>query len=439
MQSNKIGIGCRTKKNFLIVSNSLEMKAIERHTYSDLLVKLAVELYLFTNCGFQKVSDLICYLNNFFKLGLERTPCANSIENWVKKSGYHIYHQNPSDFSEKNYATIVDESMMLGSEKMLLTLGVEAEKTNDNALKHNDIKVLNISVAEKWNSESVKENLKETEKKVGHSSLYSISDNDTKLRKAFRERGSLWIRDIGHTIALLIEKVYGEDACFKELTKNLSAVKIREVMRPSSYLLPPRQRTMARFMNLSTIIQWAIKIYNNFSKLSNEEAKNFTFVKKHFPLIEELEQIFNCVNEILKQAKNEGYSKKKIKSYIRKIKKNLTIQSSRVQQVKLSLCEYLEEEKQKIPTSKNNWHCSSDIIESLLGIYKQRQSRNKLNGVTPYVLVIPLVAAAGHKSKPSNIDFKEKLENVFMKDLTQWKSDNLTENLVVKRRKKLVA
>jgi hypothetical protein len=429
----------RAKKNFLTVSNSLEIKRINRHTYPDLVVKLAVELYLFTHCGFQKVSELLSYLNIFFGLQLEKIPCANSIENWVKKSGYNIYHQSPSAFSEKDYAQIVDESMMLGSEKMLLTLGVEAQKVNDNALQHKDIKVLNLSVAEKWNSETVKANLQETEKKTGHPPLYSISDNDSKLRKAFRERGCQWIRDIGHTVATLIEQVYGEDAVFKRFIKNLLEVKVREVMRAGSYLLPPRQRTIARFMNLSPIIQWAIKMYHNFSKLSDEETKTFLFVKEYFPLIEELEQIFNCVNCILKQAKNEGYSKKKIKDYIREIQDSLTHQSSRVQQVKLSLCAYLEEEKRKLPASNSIWHCSSDVIESMFGIYKYRQPRNKLNGITPYVLVIPLVAAAGHKSEPSGIDFKENLEGVFMKDLTQWKENNLTENLVVKRRKKLAA
>jgi len=367
------------------------------------------------------------------KLTQENAALKKSLQQKDKKINSLTY------FSKKEYATIIDESMMLGSEKMLITLGVDAEKTNNNALQYSDIKVLNISVDEKWNSEKIKENLVETEKKVGHCPLYSISDNDTKLRKALRENGRKWIRDIGHTIALLIEKVYGEDVNFKEFTKYLSSVKIREVMRPSSYLLPPRQRTIARFMNLSPIIQWAIKIYKNFSKLSKEEAKNFKFVKKHFSLIEELEQVFNCVNDILKQAKNEGYSKKKIKDYIRKIKKSLTLQSSRVQQVKIELCTYLEEEMQKLPTSKSLWHCSSDIIESMFGMYKFKQSRNKLNGITPYVLVIPLVAAAGHKSKPSKIDFKRNLDGVFMKDLNQWKIDNLTENLVVKRRKKLAA
>jgi hypothetical protein len=43
----------------------------------------------------------------------------------------------------------------------------------------------------------------------------------------------------------------------------------------------------------------------------------------------------------------------------------------------------------------------------------------------------------GAGDKPSQVNFKTSLENVFMKDLTDWTKDNLTENLAVKRRHKL--
>jgi len=428
------------KKKFLTISNPLEMKRIDRHSYPDLIVKFTVEIcMLLSGCGFQKVSDLLSYLNNFFQLGLHKIPCANSIENWVKKSGYNIYHQAPKEFAEKEYAVIIDESMMLGSEKMFLSLGVEAAKLDNDALKHGGVKVLNIAVDKTWNSETVKENLEETEKKAGHRPLYAISDNDSKLSKALREKGYTWIRDIGHTMARLIEQIYSKSEDFTRFSKLTSAVKTREVMRPSSYLLPPRQRTVARFMNLSSTISWSMDIYRNFSKLSDEEAGNFGFVKTYYPLVEELGQVFNCVDNILKQAKKNGFTKELIAGYVKDIQNSLTHQGARVQSVKSALCAYLEEEKEKLPDEKTCWHCSSDIIESLFGAYKYRRARNPLNGITPYVLVIPLMSAVGHEAKTSNIDFKNHLESVYMKDLDRWKENVLTENLAVKRRKILVA
>jgi hypothetical protein len=45
----------------------------------------------------------------------------------------------------------------------------------------------------------------------------------------------------------------------------------------------------------------------------------------------------------------------------------------------------------------------------------------------------------GEEYKPSSVDFKSCLEYVFMKDLETWKTNNLTENLAVKRNVKLVS
>jgi hypothetical protein len=45
----------------------------------------------------------------------------------------------------------------------------------------------------------------------------------------------------------------------------------------------------------------------------------------------------------------------------------------------------------------------------------------------------------GEGNKPSPVDFKSSLKNVYMKDLETWKNDNLTENLAVKRARKLVS
>ena len=36
------------------------------------------------------------------------------------------------------------------------------------------------------------------------------------------------------------------------------------------------------------------------------------------------------------------------------------------------------------------WNASSDVIESLFGIYKAKKSPNPLHGVTPFVLLLPL-------------------------------------------------
>ncbi|OAV63872.1 hypothetical protein Barb6_03492 [Bacteroidales bacterium Barb6] len=60
--------------------------------------------------------------------------------------------------------------MMSGSDKMLLSLGVNAEKKSDVPLRRSDVRVLDISVASSWNSTGIKAVLAATKKKEGEAS-----------------------------------------------------------------------------------------------------------------------------------------------------------------------------------------------------------------------------------------------------------------------------
>jgi hypothetical protein len=51
----------------------------------------------------------------------EELPSINSIANWVQKSGYSLYKETGAEDYPEGYALIVDESMMVGSEKLFLT------------------------------------------------------------------------------------------------------------------------------------------------------------------------------------------------------------------------------------------------------------------------------------------------------------------------------
>jgi hypothetical protein len=399
-----------------------------------------VLLYTQCNISFRTVSRILHILNEFFGFGITSIPCPNSIENWVKKGGYRIYHDSPKDAISENYGLIIDESIMVGNEKMILTLGVAAEKKDDRALQKKDVCVLNMSVASSWNSTEIKKILEKVEEKVGKSPDYVVSDNDSKLDKSIREKGYIHLRDVGHSIALQIEKVYAKSDKLKDYLTSLAAVKAKEVMRPASYLLPPTQRSIARFMNLSKLINWGKQILNNFPRLNAEEKKAFDFLKSSHALLDELSTVFNSINIILKKIKTKGMSKKNIADSISILEAELNNEDNiRFKQVKENVKTYLEEESLKLKDDTCCWHGSSDIIESIFGYYKFRKSKNRLDGITPYVLLLPLVTHLEGVSKPSEMNFKHALESVSMKDLKNWQNTNLTENLAVKRKKILAA
>ena len=141
------------------------------------MIKLGVSLVCGCGLGLRSAVKVLRFLNEIFDLGYEEIPCHNSLQNWVEKSGYYVYTHSELKSEAIPYGIILDESIQIGTEKLLLSLGVGAEKTNPSALKINDVEVLDISVAKSWNGDKIGQKLKETTKHFDKTPVYVISDN----------------------------------------------------------------------------------------------------------------------------------------------------------------------------------------------------------------------------------------------------------------------
>lgn len=412
---------------------------IKRHKYSDLLVGICVDIYVGSHCGFRATSKIIRCLNERLGWGLASTPSMGSIKNWVEKSGYSIYNEPKEKFQDDDYAIITDESMMLGSEKLLLTLGVKSNKDNQGALSFQEIDVLDISVKRSWNGEKIKDVLANIENKAKKAPSYVLSDNANTISKAVKNKGYKHIRDVGHTLAMFIERKYKNNDMFIAYTKAIAGVKVRENMKPTGYLLPPKQRAIARFMNIAPIIQWSKQILKCYDKLPENEQLVFSFIKGHRQIVEELNEIILACRDISDCLKNNGLSYKTIKHCLETVK---PMQNSKIQgvvDISKSFGQYLIELKDNLPDKDAIWHVSSDIIESCFGCYKSRMSCNLLDGVTRHVLILPILTRLAPKTGIININYKNALEQYLLSDLSRWSVDNLSDSMTVKRRKMLKA
>ena len=411
------------------------MRPIKRHSYPDFIVKLCVNLYVRTRCGFRGVVTIISILNELLSLDL-KIPSFNVIANWVKKSGFSVYKEAGSELKKEEYGVISDESMMIGSQKILLTVGVKA-KHKGKPLTHSEVNVLGMNVRSSWNGASIATELQNVSEKVGHKPLYAISDNASTLKKGIRESNLLHILDISHTLGIIMKRIYDKEEEFNSYMKELAQIKFKEIMNQTAYLLPPKQRTIARFLNLSQIIDWSNKILHNYCHLSKDEKKTFSFVLNYASLIEELKKVLSCINLIEHEIKHKGISGNSLTVCMKYTKQKLFMGNERMIKIAEQILEYLKEEKNKLPSADVCWHASSDIIESMFGVFKCRKSPNSLNGVTPFIFFLPLYTHLNNKKKRISFDFKQCLESVFMSDIDDWRKINLPENQATKRMKKL--
>lgn len=391
-------------------------------------------LYSRGECGLRTVVSILGILNEVFNDVLGEVPVYNSIGNWVKKYGLATYNSSGEELRDEDFAQMVDDCMLVGNEKLLITLAIPSEHQG-KPLSHSEVKVLDMAVSKSWSGEKIKKQLEKASKKTGHAPKYVISDNASIMNKGIRLFNIPHHRDISHSLGLLLEKTYKEADDFKKYLKKMSTAKAKYSMRSVAYLLPPTQRTIARFINLSNWVEWSRRMLAAYSGFSPEEKKIYSFVPANKALIEELSQVMNCIEYLERECKNEGLSKATVTKCKEQIESVLASANARMQGLGKLINEFLDKESLLLDTNKSSHNNSTDILESLFGKFKIRKSQNKLNGVTSFVLFLPTYTELSRKTGAENYRFKERLEQIRMKDINTWKSQNLSENSAVKRTK----
>lgn len=336
-----------------------------------------------------------------------------------------------------NYALVIDESITIGSQKLLLVLGIPARHPG-HALRQENIQVLGMFVAASWSSEDVKAKLELIMKSVGRNADYIVSDGGHNLVRASSLIGIPRHQDIGHSFGTFLESQYKEDAEFNDFVTLMGKSRLQYHLTSMAYLLPPNQRSISRFLNCFEWVDWAKKMLGVFGALNQKEQEAFAFVKEHEALINELDQVMNCFRVVEARIKNEGLSLRiclQCKGFIYKTLLQSTSQRAMMVGTKMFL--YLDKEAKLLNGKEDVHNLSSDIIESTFGIFKSRKSPNKLCGVTSFCLFIPVNAQLSTRQLRKDFNFKEHLENVRLPEIKDWRKENLLTNWVRARTAKL--
>ncbi len=362
-------------------------------------------------------------------------PSHTEISNWARKNGLATYIESGEKYSGTSYCSIIDESIDVGSQKVLVTLAT-SDKPSGQPLRHEDVDVLGIDVAPSWNGEAVYGEIEHCSKKVGHTASYIISDNGANLAKGIRQTGIVHHRDISHSFGLILEDVYKGQADFEGFTAKLNGIRLKYHLTEYAFLLPPKQRTIARFMNIFNWVQWAEDMLKAYPKLTPKQQKAFSFVVENKTLIEELASVMETIRSIEQKCKYDGISMDIAKLCIWKALKLSRVPNAnwRTTAIGVKISLYLFEEAKKIVLTNRSHIICSDIIESTFGWYKMKKSCNKLCGVTASVLNIAVIGKLSTKEGRKRFNVKKNMESVRLSDIKEWRDLNLLDNLAVNRK-----
>lgn len=361
-----------------------------------------------------------------------KTPSHSTISSWAKKVGYYQLENKKPKRKTDDWIIILDESIEFGHDKLLVIYGIRNKQVDfGKALDYSDLTPLSIVSGDKWTGELIAGQIRKAESEHGKI-IYAVADGGNAIKKALRLTGIPHVYDITHKLAWFLKEIYKQEDTFQSYTTKMAKMRGALSLSNVSHILPPNQRVNSRFMNLDVISDWGIKVLNYLDKNEKQkrEYKELLWVKEYENLIRELYQVNEALVEIKTLLKTKSLSEANIKK-VKIILNKMATDNPRINKLKQYISSYLDELKMLVPKQRKII-CTSDIIESAFGKYKNYISNNPMVGITN--LSLSMAAFTGSLSVE---EIKTSFEMVKNIDVKIWSDKNIgTTNL--QRRKQVL-
>ncbi len=387
------------------------------------MIQMAITLITISGVSFRSVSKIFLAMKITFNLSI-KVPSHTTVLNWVKKQGVANFREKEF-FDNQKWVLIMDESIQFGNKKLLAIMAVPVSAHNkEEALNYNDLVPILLKSSESWKAEDIARELRAC---INLEQVqYVISDNGNNLKSSYELLGIKHIEDVGHKFSWIIKEVYEKQPDFEAYTKELAKLRGKSAMSKYSHIIPPTQRIVSRFMNLTPLFKWGYRMLQIIEKgkLTSDEFEKVKFVLDYKELIQQSYILLETLNKIQKILKINGFTLKTVEKCKKELEK---LQDERTQKVRQMICKYFADTISKMGGEKKLL-CSSDIIESCFGKYKSVVKANKTVGITDLCLCISTLLASNDLET-----LKHNMYKVKMSDVKEWKDKNIGETLFEKR------
>ena len=407
----------------------LQSKDIGRHSYNSKIVAICICLKLYAQQSVRGISKSISIW--LLVLGLQsKAPCHTTIHTWLRKSGYYRLMAPDEDSPQAQWVLFIDESMCMGREKLLLIMGVDIRNVKQGNLSFANSRCLYISSSNSWKGEDIAAVLDRVTQPLQGKICYAVTDRGNNINKALKLADMAYIHDLTHEMALYLSQLYRKSQDFKAYMQWTAYLRGKLVLSQWAHLMPPGQRSKARFHNIEPLYKWGKMVekgINTWKKHNKGLYKEFKKITEFKLLLWELGALLTVMKKIKKLIASKGI-KRSLLTHIYHLLAGLKRQRPMMFANKMK--NYFQESLLRL-NKKNIPVCCSDLIESAFGKFKLMMPANQWSGITDLALVIP--AFMGKKWNPQQV--KTALQRVKVKDYKQWGINNMEEALLKKRKK----
>lgn len=385
-------------------------------------------LKLHTSASFRAVAKSSAILHDY--LGGPVQPVSHTtLGLWVRKIGYYALTRTKPVADD--WVIILDHSIQLGAEKLFVILGIR-QSTVDfrRPLRYQDLTPLWLSAGTHWTGESIAEILTTLQAELGQIA-YAVGDYGGDLKKALRLAEIPHVHDVTHHVALLLKKLYADDPAYQEVSRRLAQIRKQFRHTAAAHLIPPNQRHKSRYHNLRPIAEYGCQILQYLDRPATPEQDDtkfreaMTWLPKYRAFFEEMYEVSTLVGEVERHLKHQGLSS----STLARCSHALPSASTpKARSVKFDILLYCHTTL-ALSATMTELVCTSDILESAFGKYKNYVSCNPMAGITDLALCI-----AAFTCSLSAQEIQEALEGTTRDDITAWAARKIGPTVLKKRR-----
>lgn len=409
-----------------------------RHHYSQGEIHLLIQFVLVGGSSLRGASRLFELLQQHLNLPLQ-VPHWLTGRQWLLRVGYWklVRAKERAD----DWVWLVDHSAQIGQEKCLVILGVRLSELPPvgECLRHEDLELIELLPVTTSNQEVVHAQFEQAIAKTGVPRAI-LEDHGSDLHAGATQfcqqhEHTLLLSDIKHKAARLLKHQLNDDTTWNSFSTLVGQTKFSMQQTELSQLVPPSQRSKARFMNLGKLISWGRNTLAILEDPPQEVLKHVT--------VERLEQklgwlrqyreelaVWSRMQAVIDTTVSYVTSHGLYRGIAEELKEEVLSPLShcaRSDLVRHELISFVATESSKARPGER-LPGSTEVLESCFGKLKYLEGEQSKSGFTGLLLSLGAIV-----SKTTQEVVTQAMTATRTRDVLQWCKDQIGETLQAKR------
>lgn len=395
-------------------------------------------LLLSARTGFRAASRVVDATITFFGIQWE-VPSPTTARMWLLRIA--LYQLLRLQTISNDWIWIVDHTVKIGSDRCLVVMGIRASELPPvgTPLRLQDLQLLHLFPVTHSDQHVVEQQLEATVSKTGvprailHDHGSDLKAGINRFCTEHRETQSLY--DVAHKGAILLKTRLEKDPLWKSFCTLAGQTKFKTQQTELAFLVPPSQRSKARYMNLAPLLRWArgtLLILQShppevlkFCSAQRLEEK-FGWLREFETCLAQWSEYQVLLDNAIDEVRCRGYARDTAYRVALRLMPHLSSDNGR--QLKDELLAFVASEASLLRLGER-LPGSSEVLESAFGKLKSMEGDHQKCGFTSLLLALGILVG-----KIDRDTIQKALVEIPGKRVDKWISENLGRTYHSKRK-----